>query len=337
MNRTLQESLTAVRQHISDLSGTLFEAEDIALWYKMRGNDCYLFTFFDKMVADKLAEQKIGIAKAYQATIRSLRAFCGTIEIRFSDIDFRFLSRYEHFLLSGGATRNTVAYYMRNLRSAYNRAKDEKVFIATEPAPFNRFKLSVAKTIKRALPADSIRTLALSDLSSKPQLAYARDLFMASFYLRGMPFVDLIHLRRENVQNGHIVYSRRKTGVLVVVRIVPQLQTIIDRYKTNSDYLFPCLSDCNTTAQQQYEMYRRGLFYYNRHLKRLGIYLQLDVPLTGYVARHTWATQAKNKGASTTVISEGLGHASEKITQIYLKSFDDCVLDNLNSAVSELR
>ena len=55
-----------------------------------------------------------------------------------------------------------------------------------------------------------------------------------------------------------------------------------------------------------------------------------------YVARHTWATLAKQCGAPVAVISEGLGHASEKITHIYLKEFDSDVLDRINEIVTRL-
>lgn len=269
--------------------------------------------------------------------MHSLKAFRGSPDIRFSEIDFRFLNEYEHFLLSGGLSLNTVAYYMRNLRTAYNRAEAEGVFRPSTRSPFHKFNLSVAKTIKRALSTDTVRRLAELDLTSFPRQAFARDLFMASFYLRGMPFVDLIHLRNENVINGNVVYCRRKTGVPVVIGIVPPLQLILDRYASRSEYLFPCLSDKATDKQEQYEQYRKCLCLYNRNLKHIGRMLEINIPLTGYVARHSWATQAKNKGASTTIISEGLGHASEKITQVYLKSFDSGILDSLNSRVAQLK
>ncbi|MFA6592597.1 MAG: site-specific integrase [Bacteroidales bacterium] len=336
-NETLKALLTVVKNRVDELSDISFTADDISEWYKMRDIETYLFNYLDKMIDEKLSENKIGIARAYKSTLNSIRAYRNNEDMHLSDLTFAFLTEYEHYLIMKGVSQNTIAFYFRNLRTAYNKAYSEGVFQTIGHSPFAKFNLSAAKTMKRALPIKFIRKLSALDLSVYPNEQLARDLFMASFYLRGMAFVDLIHLRRENVINGSISYSRRKTGMLVLVEIVPPLQVILNRYAKCGNYLFPCLSDECKTAEEQYSKYRKSLLYYNRFLKSVGTHIGLRTPLTGYVARHSWATCAKNIGASTTVISEGLGHASEKVTRVYLKSFENSVLDDLNNVVSKLR
>ena len=60
------------------------------------------------------------------------------------------------------------------------------------------------------------------------------------------------------------------------------------------------------------------------------MHLGLSKPLTMYVARHSWATIARGMDIPVSVISDSLGHHSEKTTQIYLKSIDADVIDCAN-------
>lgn len=241
------------------------------------------------------------------------------------------------FLQSQGNTANTVAYYMRNLQTAYNRAQDDHVFPWPKyGSPFRKIRVTPCVTIKRALTAEQLKHVASLNLNRNKPLEFTRDMFMASFYLRGIPFVDLIYLTHKNIIGNVICYHRRKTSSRVMVEIIPQLQELIDRYATEGGFLFPFVRNWTQDAQLPYNEYRNALHYYNYNLKEIGKLAGLDIPLTGYVARHSWATCAKNKGISTAVISEGLGHASEKITQVYLKSFDNDVLNEANMLVAKL-
>ena len=85
-----------------------------------------------------------------------------------------------------------------------------------------------------------------------------------------------------------------------------------------------------------YRQYRRALERVNRNLKEVARMAGIDAPLSTYVSRHSWASQAKASRAPIAVISESLGHTSEKTTQIYLKEFDQSVVDRVNAMVSAL-
>ena len=201
--------------------------------------------------------------------------------------------------------------------------------------PFRFLHSKPQHTVKRALGRDAMRRIAGIDLSDYPHLDMARDLFMFSFFSRGMPFVDMVFLKKSAVSGGVISYRRHKTNQLLHVEVTPQLAGLMEKYANESEWVFPVLRDAKD-KQVQYRLYRVALERENRNLKRVGELCGLDTVLTAYVARHSWATLAKETGAAISVISEGLGHTSEKTTQIYLKEFDRRVVDQVNRKVSSL-
>lgn len=339
MNRRIGELRSMLTERLARLEGRDYTVDDITVWVHHQSDRKYLFPYFEQLIDEKMKARKWGIAYAYRATIRSLKGFCGSDSLQLADVDARFVRNYELYLQCQGISLNTIAYYLRNLRTVYNRAEaDGLLRLPGGCSPFQKVKMAPVRTVKRALTPDQLRTVAALDLTSTPKLEFARDMFMASFYLRGIPFIDQAHLLRKNLVNGSIFYYRQKTGMLVEVEIIEPLRYLIDRYTTDSPYLFPLLfSDADLSdSEGGYTAYRKALYYFNRRLKQIGKLAGLNVPLTSYVARHSWATIAKSKGASTAMISEGLGHSSERITQVYLKSFDSREIDRLNSKVSAL-
>lgn len=337
INETISDTRRLIEAHIDQLWGKEYTAEDIAMWYKRKINEVYLFSFAEKMIDEKRMIGKFGTASAYIATIHSIRNFLHSDNLKFTDITYSFLKNYEQHLRMQGVAVNTVAYYMRNLRTLYNCALRQCVFVLpVNGSPFGIYKIQSSATSKRALNVAQLRAIAATDLRDSPMLELARDVFMASFYLRGIPFVDLVHLTRDNIRNGHICYSRRKTGALLTIEIIPALQKLIDKYASSDGLLFPFLKT-HAGNESMYKQYRNRLIGYNRCLKKVGERAGLTVPLTSYVARHSWATSAKEKGASAAIISEGLGHSSEQITRTYLKNFECSVIDRVNALVANLQ
>ena len=188
---------------------------------------------------------------------------------------------------------------------------------------FRKVYTGVDKTVKRALPLTSIRKIRSLDLSLSPSLDFARDMFMMSFYLRGMSFIDMAFLKKSDLRNGCVTYRRHKTGQQLVIAWTDEMQVLLDKYPENgSDYLLPIIRNPGTV---ELYAYRNAGYNINRSLKNL----------TLYVARHSWASAAKAKGIPLSVISEGLGHDSEATTQIYLASLDTSVIDNANSLIMQ--
>lgn len=306
-----------------------FTTEDIVAKYRLGQNDKYLITFMERHIAKKESQGKIGTARAFRSTMRSLKKYIGNRVIAFTDVDSHFVKGYEEFLYDRHVKQNTVGFYLRNLRTIYNLADESGIAVGEDA--FRRVRIKTIKTLKRALKQDVVEKIALIDLSDDIKLDKARDLFMFSFYTRGMSFVDIIYLRHTDMVDGVIYYRRQKTHQLMEVAITEPLQKLITKYYTDDTYVLPFINQGD-----QETIYKRYLATYGtlyRSLNLLKKRLRLSTPLTTYVARHSWATIAKEQGASTSIISEGLGHTSEKTTSIYLKEFDRSVIDKINEKI----
>lgn len=152
-----------------------------------------------------------------------------------------------------------------------------------------------------------------------------------SFYLRGMSFIDMVYLKKSDLQDGRVTYRRRKTGQLLAIQWTREMQGILDKYPENrSPYLLPVIRNTEADARATY---RNTGYNINHNLKRIAAIAGLGIPLTLYVARHSWASAAKAKGIPLSVISEGMGHDSEATTQIYLASLDTSAVDRANSLI----
>lgn len=307
-----------------------FTAEDIAKKYYLDQSDKYLITYTERLIAKKEALGKMGSAKGFLSTLRSIKRFMGTQTIEFNDIDYHFIKRYEEYLHNTNIKQNTVSFYLRNFRTIYNMAYDDGIEMNNHNA-FHKVRIKITKTVKRALKQEIIEQISLIDLTDKPELDKARDLFMFSFYTRGMSFVDIIYLRHTDIVEDVIYYKRRKTDQYLEIAVTAPLRKLIDKYNTDQIYVLPFINGSNQpTLYKKYQAVYGNIY---RNLRVLQKRLHLSTPLTTYVARHSWATIAKEQGVSTTIISEGLGHSSEKTTQIYLKEFDRSVIDRVNEKI----
>ncbi|CAK7056335.1 MAG: Tyrosine recombinase XerD [Parabacteroides sp.] len=270
----------------------------------------------------------------YKSTLKSLLDFNGHLDICFSDLDFSWLRRYETWLQSKKLSLNTIGTYFRILRVIYNYAIEENV-IKPEYYPFKTFcvsKLSEA-TAKRSLTKEDIFRV----IEYKGNTAYeclAIDLFTFSYLTAGINFVDISRLTLDNVIDNRLVYKRKKTGKLINVPLQLEAMSLINKYKTDgSPYLFPILTLFHKTELQKLNRIHKVIAKVNLCLKSIGKELKIPIDLTTYVARHSFATVLKRSGVNTSIISEALGHSSERVTQIYLDSFGN---DQMDEAMKNL-
>ena len=311
-----------------------FTVEDILSHciHKNLKQQFYLLRYIDTQIERKKTLKKDGTAAAYKSTRSSLGKFLNNSNIRMSEIDLRFIRRYEDFLHNSGVTDNTVSYYLRNLRTLYNQAMTDG-YLPQGEYPFIKAQTRPAKTVKRALVRKDLQTLANLELEDTPKLNFARDLYLFSFYAQGMAFVDIVLLKKSDICNGVLAYSRHKSKQLIRIAVTPQMKEVMDKYATEGEYVFPIINDKDSS---EYKQYRLALARINRYLKKIAAMVEIETSLTTYTARHTWATLARDCGAPVSVISAGLGHTSEETTRIYLKEFDVSQLDKANSMVTKL-
>lgn len=287
------------------------------------------FDFFEQNIKQLRKNEKMRTSETYRTALNSLQRFCGDKPLSISEVDAPFIQRYEQYLCANGLSKNTTSFYMRITRAVYNRAIQSCSL--TDKHPFRQVYTGVAKTMKRAMSIKYIKDV--QQLRLPPgEKAFARDVFLFSFYTRGMSFVDIAYLRKTDVSNGYLTYHRKKTGQKLTLKWEPIMQEIVDRYPSANDFLFPIIKDEGKKARSQY---RNMLCKVNKQLVEIGNLIHTDVKLTMYVARHSWASIALKLNIPVELISRGMGHDSEKTTRIYLKSLYNSQLDEANRQVME--
>lgn len=292
-----------------------------------------LFAFMEENVSRLMRRNQIGTATNYRAALGSFRRFRKGIDLPLSRVDHTLIEDYQAYLKSAGITLNSISFYMRIMRAVYNRAVSAGM--VSDVRPFRSVFTGMEKTRKRALRIEEIRRIRALDLSADSDLGFARDIFMFLFFCRGMSFVDAAFLKKSDIREGVIDYSRRKTGQRLWVKIVEQIRDIMERYPApDSPYQLPIIAAPGSDERRQYET---ALHRINKSLKIVGEMAGSSIKLTTYVCRHSWATIARNKNVPLGVISDALGHESAVTTQIYLDSIDTVVVDWANDIVlSEL-
>ena len=294
--------------------------------------------YLDNLVKILKAENRYGYARNLGELKMSILHFRKTLDFYFSDIDLKWLRDYELYLRGRGNKANTIGIRFRALRMLYNRAITDRV-VKRDNYPFNDFKVSDfhEQTMKRAISKEDIKRIIDLDLRTvttyhSPYLSLGRDLFLLSYLSCGINLTDMARIRYCDILEGRLSYHRQKTGKLISFQLQPMALEIIDKYRKQDarqdDYIFPILDRrIHKTEVQKRDRIHKAMKAANHALKRIGEKLGIPISLTTYVARHSYATVLKRSGVSTAIISESLGHSSEKVTQIYLDSFENSQID----------
>ena len=277
-------------------------------------------------------ENRVRYAGMYQVSYNSFIKFNKHLDIPFLDIDIAWLKRYEQWMKSQNFAINTIGTRLRHLRTIFNKAIDMKL-ITTEAYPFRAYKVSKVsqQTAKRALSKNDIMNIINYRGKSELEIL-AVDVFTFSYFTAGINFIDMALLKSENIMDGRVIYYRHKTKKRIIVPLQPKALELIDKYRGGT-YIFPILSAYHKTEAQKADRLHKVLAKVNKYLKRIGEKLNLPIPLTTYVARHSYATVLKRSGVATSIISESLGHSTERITQVYLDSFGN---DQMDEAMKNL-
>ena len=266
-------------------------------------------------------------------TLNSFKRFRADVNVGLEYIDSNLIEAYESYIKHNDLSPNTISFYLKHLRAVYNRAVDDE--LTMDKKPFKRVSTTIEKTPKRAISLKVIKRLKALDFSHNPSRRFARDMFLFSFYTRGMSFVDIAYLQKKNLKGDVLFYRRKKTNQQLMIHCEGCMLDILKSYgaDTSSPYLFSIIKEPERNPRKQYQ---NALFLINCHLKDIGIGLGLHQPLTMYCARHSWASIAHEEGIPLSIISEGMGHDSEKTTQIYLASLKTEVVDKANRKILKL-
>ena len=328
----IDSDIALLKRIVKDLnnSGVTYSVGDIVKRFKSPECHVLVLDFMQNQIRLMRNANRLGTALNYEKTMKNFVKFLGGVNLPFSAMTEQVIADYNAFLVQRGMVRNSISFYMRIMRAVYNKAVRQK--LVEQSHPFTEVYTGIDRTRKRAVSESVISQLYKLNLAEGTPLALARDIFIFSYCTRGMAFVDIAYLKRENIQNGVICYARRKTGQLLSVRIEPSIQRIIDRYSSAlSPYVFQILT--STETKPAYEEYQVAINNHNRQLRRLSKMLPAGCKLTSYTSRHSWATAARNHNVPISVISAGMGHTSEQTTQIYLTMLENSVIDDANQGL----
>ena len=322
------ERLTKIDRKL-DANGLTYTVDDVIDEFRRYSNEYSLFNFMESMIVTLKQRNQLRTAETYKAALNSFKKFRINEDVMLDTITSDMMLSYESHLKHRGNTPNTISFYMRILRAVYNNAVDNEVI--ENRNPFRKVFTGAEKTIKRALNLTTIKKIKNLDLSLSPKTDFARDMFMMSFYLRGMSFIDMAYLRKTDLENGHMTYRRRKTGQQLTIEWTKEMQMILDKYPENpTRYLLPIITKEEGNQRRHARNVNESI---NHHLKKVAEKVGVLSPLTMYCARHSWASAAKAKGIPLSVISEGMGHDSEATTQIYLASLETSVVYKANALI----
>lgn len=293
-----------------------------------------LQTYAEGRIQQKRALNKMATAELYQVAIGHFLRFTGDKEIRMEAISKTLITDFTAYLQQRRLATNSVNSYLSALRAIYNAALHEGLLYPEKP-PFEGMRLRRSPTTKRAIAVSLIYRLAETRKENEdPLRELTTDLCLFSFLACGMPFVDMAFLSRENICGNELVYRRKKTGSLIRMEISDGMRRLIRKYQPADGkrrFLFPILPDAEQLTRARYK-YRLAL--HNKELKAIGIEQGLPIRLTSYVIRHSWASAALDNEVPVAVISQALGHSSEKTTRYYLSELDTSKLTDARRKVS---
>ncbi len=291
--------------------------------------------FSDKLISQMIEVNRTGNAIVYQTAVNRLLSFYGRDDLGFHEIDYSLLDHFSHHLSMKGLKQNSISNYFRSIRAIYNKAIKAKI-VERASYPFSEISIRTEKTAKRAISKDDILKLKQLDLEVNSTAERSLKCFLLSFYLRGISFTDLAYLKQSNIIDGRAEYKRRKTHKTYSIKLFPEAQILFEQLHVDgSDYLLPILpNDTLEDSLETKKVIRQFIKTTNKYLKRLSELVGLCSPVTTYTSRHSFGTIAKRLGYSNELIAEALGHEyGNKITNIYLDSFDTNVLDEMHKHV----
>lgn len=299
-----------------------------------------LFKYFDHVVERLKGTGQIKTAEVYRDTKNNIQQFTNSADKHFSEVDVMFLSQLEEYLKAVGKGPNTIYIYLRTLRALINRAIKEEVCPEKHYA-FKKFSLgkyAKIKTAKRAITKEDIEKIKNQNFKKHPELLDACHIFLFSYYCRGMNFTDIAFLKWKDIKGLRLTYIRQKTKERFSIGLLQPAQEILAYYKkqvrhSGNDYVFAIFNEKHVTPTAIYNRKVKMLRKINQDLKAIASLCGITTELTTYVARHSFATILKRQGINTSIISEMMGHDTEKTTQVYLDDFENTVLDEVSKGL----
>ncbi|HLF52575.1 site-specific integrase [Flavobacterium sp.] len=293
-----------------------------------------VYEHFQEIITRMKLSNRLGNAKSYYDTCTSFFKYHTDKDLTFKNLNVSKLENYEAYLRSRNNQDSGIAFKMRALRAVYNSGIRNGI-ISQDFYPFDKYKISKlkGKGIKRALNRDEVKRILDADVTERPDLINAKNYFIFCYFARGVNWIDILRLKKADIQDGYILYIRSKTKGRFIVKILPPVQEVLDYYLSlnrNTEYIFPILLKDDLMPTQIENRKHKTLKKFNKDLKELATLAKVAKNVTSYVIRHSYATNLKQLGVSTDKISQSMGHSNLEVTNSYLKDFETDEIDDAN-------
>ena len=290
-------------------------------------NSISFFEFTKTLINEMKEAKKFGNARAYQQVYNVVKTFNKKESLRFEEITYRFLKRFETAHLKKGNSINGLSMYLRTIRAIFNKAITEGL-VTRDRYPFTRYKIKSEPTAKRAISREKIKRILDLELETNTPLFHARNYFLSSYLMNGISFIDMAFLKVGNIIDGRIHYKRQKTAKPYDIKITQQLSSLLDTYlegKKKTDFIFPIVK--RSELLEQHRDIRDARIKYNRRLKEIAKICKIEDNLTSYVSRHSMATNLILNDVPINALSKMLGHSDLQTTEIYIKNLPTHIMD----------
>ena len=296
-------------------------------------NQTTFYNYCETLIKEMIEAKRIGNARVYQHTLNAIKNFRKNRDFSFDELNTDFLYRFERWHLSKGNTLGGLSVYLRTVR-AINRKAIKTGIADLEGYAFKDYVIRSSKPQKRAVSIEAIRKVWNLELKVDTILFIDRNIFIMSFLLNGMSYVDLANLKLANIIDGRIKYIRQKTNEPYDIKIHEQLNPLLTFFtegKKKNDYILPIIKRKNDIDQYKDIEWARKRF--NKNLKILAKKAEIEENLTSYVTRHSFASGADDMGIPVTAISKMLGHKRISTTQVYLASLRNSKMDEYQDEI----
>ncbi|MCM4167088.1 Tyrosine recombinase XerC [Arenibacter antarcticus] len=331
LNNLLSKKKTELRDGINALeeSGRLESLSITDLKYSLTRpiSTISVFDFTQQLIGEMEEANRFGNAKAYRSSLGALKKFNKKEFLRFEEMTYTYLKRFETAHLKKGNSINGLSMYMRTFRAIYNKAINQGI-VPADSYPFKKYKIKSEPTAKRAISIEKIRRILNLELEPDNPLFNARNYFLCSYLMNGISFIDMAFLKVENILDGRIQYRRQKTARHYDIKVTPQLSSIMDHYLKGKDktaHIFPIVKRKGIHDQFKDIQWERRR--YNKRLKEIAHLCGIEERLTSYVSRHSMATNLILNDVPINALSKMLGHSDISTTEIYIKNLPTHIMD----------
>jgi len=306
-----------------------------------------VYVLFNKYIDELRDNDQVGTAINYRTSLNSFRKL--RKRLTFSQVIVAFCKAYERYMQKAGKSTAYTAMNLRNMRTIYNIAIREGIVIR-DNYPFSqypndgKFQIKTGSNNKKALTIEELRELK----NYEPKTPAQRKAYLfwwLSFYANGINVKDICLLQYKHIDGETITIERAKTAKTQRIKksiqffLSPEIQSIINELgnkdKSPDTYIFNVLKH-GMNAKQIRDTVQSFNHTINQRLKVISNDLKFEKPITTIVARHSFSTHLKRKGMPVSVVSESLGHTSEKTTQNYLDSFKIDTLKHVANVLSDI-